>query len=556
MKTINLLFYGIFLIFLISSVSALTVYAGFDDGTQYKTLEYGTSINFEVDFFSMNPPMNLTVELRDSSDNLVYSFLNNKINNYEYNQFYTLNSSIYKNLGTYSIIAKGIDKINSQQYDELVVKIIDTTKPIINMVGDSVISITLGNTYVDAGATASDNVDGDITSKIIVTGSVDTNILGTYILHYNVKDNAGNSADEKTRTVNVVPVPDTTKPVITLLGDNPVSITLGNTYVDAGATASDNVDGDITSKIVVTGSVDTNILGTYILHYNVKDNAGNSADEKTRTVNVVPVPIPPIDNTTPTIEIISPINDTIYKEKVKFLNFIARDENLDRCQYSLDNGNTNTTISCISGVLNTVEINSTEGRNEIIIYAIDKSKNIGIKSVVFFVNSSIIDNIPPVITVFTPEPNKKYTSKSITFRLATDENSSVYFVLDDGDKIKMNNPYDHIFTYTLDLSDKSHKITFYATDNFGNTANKTIEFVVDYQKINKKDRTVETISLNSPLVSQENEFNTTSVNASAYQIGKNTIVLIPEKTTLKKNFFITFFENIINFFKRLFNIKY
>jgi hypothetical protein len=473
MKTINLLFYGIFLIFLISSVSALTVYAGFDDGTQYKTLEYGTSINFEVDFFSMNPPMNLTVELRDSSDNLVYSFLNNKINNYEYNQFYTLNSSIYKNLGTYSIIARGVDKINSQQYDELVVKIIDTTKP-----------------------------------------------------------------------------------VITLLGDNPVSITLGNTYVDAGATASDNVDGDITSKIIVTGSVDTNILGTYILHYNVKDNAGNSADEKTRTVNVVPVPIPPIDNTTPTIEIISPINDTIYKEKVKFLNFIARDENLDRCQYSLDNGSTNITISCISGVLNTVEINSTEGRNEIIIYAIDKSKNIGIKSVVFFVNSSIIDNIPPVITVFTPEPNKKYTSKSITFRLATDENSSVYFVLDDGDKIKMNNPYDHIFTYTLDLSDKSHKITFYATDNFGNTANKTIEFVVDYQKINKKDRTLATISLNSPLVNQENEFNTTSINASAYQIGKNTIVLIPEKTTLKKNFFITFFENIINFFKRLFNIKY
>jgi hypothetical protein len=472
MKTINLLFCSIFLIFLISSASALTVYAGFDDETQYKTLEYGSSIEFEVYFFSMNPPMDLIVELRDSSDNIIYTFLNNKIYNKEFSKVYTLDPSVYKTLGTYSIIARGVDKVNSQQYEELTVKIVDTTKP-----------------------------------------------------------------------------------VITLLGNNPVNVTLGDTYVDAGATASDNVDGDITSKIVVTGSVNTTVLGTYILYYNVKDNAGNSADEKTRTVNVVSVPIPPVDNTIPTIEIIGPINNSIYNEKVKFLNFIARDENLDKCQYSLDNGNTKTDISCVSGVLNTLEINSSEGRNEIIIYAIDKSQNTGIESVVFFVNSSITDNIPPVITIFTPESNKKYTSKSLTFKLATDENASVYFILDDGNKIKMNNPYDHIFTYTLSLSDKSHKITFYATDDFGNIANKTIEFIVDYQTVNKKDRTTETISLNSPLINQENEFNTTSVNASAYQIGKNTIVLIPEKATSKKNFFANLFESIINFFKRLFNIK-
>jgi len=43
--------------------------------------------------------------------------------------------------------------------------------------------------------------------------------------------------------------PDTTPPVITLTGEAVVSIEVGSTYVDGGATASDNVDGDITSNI-------------------------------------------------------------------------------------------------------------------------------------------------------------------------------------------------------------------------------------------------------------------------------------------------------------------
>ncbi|CAL2101393.1 conserved protein of unknown function precursor containing a type A C-terminal secretion signal. Probable M12B family metalloprotease [Tenacibaculum sp. 190130A14a] len=79
---------------------------------------------------------------------------------------------------------------------------------------------------------------------------------------------------------------DTVAPVISLLGDSVVSISVGDTYTDAGATASDNVDGDISSNIVVSGSVDTNTQGTYILTYNVSDAAGNAATAVTRTVNV------------------------------------------------------------------------------------------------------------------------------------------------------------------------------------------------------------------------------------------------------------------------------
>ena len=101
---------------------------------------------------------------------------------------------------------------------------------------------------------------------------------------YNVTDSSGNDATEVTRTVNVT---DTTVPVITLNGDAVVDLNVGDTYTEEGATATDNVDGDISANIVIGGdTVDTNTAGQYIVTYNVSDAAGNAAAEATRTVNV------------------------------------------------------------------------------------------------------------------------------------------------------------------------------------------------------------------------------------------------------------------------------
>ncbi len=55
-------------------------------------------------------------------------------------------------------------------------------------------------------------------------------------------------------------------------------------YTDAGATATDLEDGDITANIVSTGSVDTSILGIYILTYDVTVSNGNSATTIIRSV--------------------------------------------------------------------------------------------------------------------------------------------------------------------------------------------------------------------------------------------------------------------------------
>ena len=79
---------------------------------------------------------------------------------------------------------------------------------------------------------------------------------------------------------------DTTNPVITLLGTDPVNLYLNDSYTDAGATALDDVDGDITENIVTINPVDTSTVGTYIIIYNVSDTAANAADQVTRTVNV------------------------------------------------------------------------------------------------------------------------------------------------------------------------------------------------------------------------------------------------------------------------------
>lgn len=82
-----------------------------------------------------------------------------------------------------------------------------------------------------------------------------------------------------------VTVPDTTPPVITLTGGSSITVNLGSVFVEPGYRAVDNVDGDVTSRVVVTGTVNTDVAGTYTLTYTVSDNAGN-VGRATRTVTV------------------------------------------------------------------------------------------------------------------------------------------------------------------------------------------------------------------------------------------------------------------------------
>jgi hypothetical protein len=85
----------------------------------------------------------------------------------------------------------------------------------------------------------------------------------------------------------LIPKSQAGKPIITILGDNPLIWPVGELFVDPGATAYDAKDGDISNAIVITNNIDINTEGTYQVTYNVTDSDGYAAEEVVRVVNVV-----------------------------------------------------------------------------------------------------------------------------------------------------------------------------------------------------------------------------------------------------------------------------
>ncbi len=166
--------------------------------------------------------------------------------------------------------------------------------PVITLTGADPQTITVGNAYAELGATAMDDIDGDISGAIVIDASaVVTATIGSYQVTYNVTDSSLNPAAEVTRTVNVA-APDAEAPVITLTGASPQTMNTGNAYAELGATAMDNVDGDISGSIVIDSSaVNTGAAGSYMVTYDVMDAAGNAATQVMRTVNVQNPPPPP-----------------------------------------------------------------------------------------------------------------------------------------------------------------------------------------------------------------------------------------------------------------------
>ncbi|PYI50989.1 immunoglobulin-like domain-containing protein [Paenibacillus flagellatus] len=186
-------------------------------------------------------------------------------------------------LGNYPVQYAVADRAGNTATVTRSVYVYDGDAPAIYLNGTNPMTVEANSPFVDPGATAQDVQDGDISASIIVTGTVDSTTLGTYTLFYNVSDAAGNAAATVTRAVYVN---DTQPPVLTLLGDPVMSVPAGAAFADPGAQATDAYYGDISERIVVTGTVDTSQAGEYTLRYNVEDPSGNAAAEATRTVTV------------------------------------------------------------------------------------------------------------------------------------------------------------------------------------------------------------------------------------------------------------------------------
>jgi PKD repeat protein len=155
----------------------------------------------------------------------------------------------------------------------------DLTAPVITLLGNDTVFVEQGYTYTEAGATAKDNLDGDITANIkkTVTPTFDNMVPNDYFVHFNVKDAAGNPAKEVIRVIRVTA--DKTPPALIVTGSDTIYVAVGDkTYTDPIAvSAEDLVDADLLNDVVKAGSADPMNVGVYTITYTVQDLLGNTA---------------------------------------------------------------------------------------------------------------------------------------------------------------------------------------------------------------------------------------------------------------------------------------
>ena len=157
------------------------------------------------------------------------------------------------------------------------VKIVDTKAPIIELNKIDGYYPKTGETYQEEGFTATDNYDGDITSKIKRTE--DKNVIT-----YTVSDSSGN----KTSVQRTIEYNDGIAPTITLNGDSDITIKAGTRFEDPGYTAKDSHGNDISDSVSVSDNISTYRAGTYTITYSVTDKFGNEASiDRTVTVEAV-----------------------------------------------------------------------------------------------------------------------------------------------------------------------------------------------------------------------------------------------------------------------------
>jgi len=152
------------------------------------------------------------------------------------------------------------------------------SKPVIQVLqGDDLhIEATTEDNYVDAGATCSDLIDGNLNRFVRVSGDVvNLAVPGAYHIKY---DCVNHESEAAYQAVRVVYVEDNTCPVCTI-NAGPSEIEASFPYADPGVQCYDSVDGAFkSSAIVVSGLPDVEQTGLYTITYRVKDAAGNWND--------------------------------------------------------------------------------------------------------------------------------------------------------------------------------------------------------------------------------------------------------------------------------------
>lgn len=134
------------------------------------------------------------------------------------------------------------------------------------LLGDSYITLNTGEEYIEPGYIATNNKGVDISNQVITSGTVDTSIPKLYEIIYRLNNK------KLSRKVKVID-----NPVITLEGDEIVYLSLDEEYKEPGYTCIDSIDGDITSKVLVTNDINISKRGAYKVIYTVTNSANITA---------------------------------------------------------------------------------------------------------------------------------------------------------------------------------------------------------------------------------------------------------------------------------------
>ena len=223
-----------------------------------------------------------------------------------------------------------------------------------------------------------------------MNSTVNTDVIDVYTITYIVPDSSGN-VGTAVRTVNVVSKPDVNPPVITILGANPLTTEVLESYDDPGATATDIEDGDLTSRIEADIQVDTTKTGTYLVIYTVKDNAGNM-DTKVRTVHIVDSTPPAIDSS-----VVSLVN--LMTREIMTLILSGQDNYDPAPVWSVSGWNHNLASVTLIGNELTVAAENLTGQTIINLRLMDSSGNVATKEIKVAVSC----NGPSIVFTHVPE---------------------------------------------------------------------------------------------------------------------------------------------------------
>ena len=268
-----------------------------------------------------------------------------------------------------SIIVSATDLINASLmeleivYDDSILSFVDFTPgPVLDLVfwDVGVNDWGMGALNIYADSFGGDAISGDVE---IITLNFDTLITGTSNLaitndvFFTYLEDTMGPVDANWVEGEVSVYPDLLAPIIILLGSSSLEVIQGDEYVDAGATALDNIDGDITDDIIIVNLVNTNILGEYVLNYNIDDAVGNSAIEVNRTVNVIPA-----DTSAPVISNGAPSGTLVYTTTETELS-VTTDENAT-CKYSLSDQSYDEMVNAFDQLASTTHIKTIAGLSQ------------------------------------------------------------------------------------------------------------------------------------------------------------------------------------------------